>query len=230
MRASATRRFDWLGDVVARAHLESAHDVLTVGSGGGHQDRQLELVVRLADARENRETIEAFHHDVEQHEIEVLVLESRERGLTALERDDLVAVLLEIALERSSRRPTVVDDQQLRGDVAHGPSTVVAEGPPRGGLYLGRASSSGAAPSFGALARCHELGPARQVVERAEHPASLPTSTHPHEVVEDHGERDRRPSRSSGEPSRDLGPSHALATILSPVSVPVLREKQHAQM
>ena len=85
-----------LGDVVVGAHLEAADDValLPLGREHDHGDRR-GLRPRLERATD-LQTVHAREHQVEQHEVGLLVADQTQRLLAGHRREDVVALLGEV--------------------------------------------------------------------------------------------------------------------------------------
>ena len=105
---------DRLGEVVVCSETECLDDVRPVGACRDHDDGQVRLVSRSADLREDVETAQTRHLDIQQDEIEAARFHERQ-GLVAVCRSlHLVVVKPEQTGERVPVQFVVVDDEDGR--------------------------------------------------------------------------------------------------------------------
>jgi hypothetical protein len=86
-----------------------------------HDHRQDCGLLLLAQPLAHGEAVGWRHHHVEQHQVWVRRPGKIERSVTARGRDDVIAVSLEHRLEQAHVLGDVVDHQDPRVPVAHGP-------------------------------------------------------------------------------------------------------------
>ena len=99
-----------LDDVVVRAHLQTRDAVAHVALGGEHDDRGLGL---LADLRAHAPAVEHGEHDIEQHQIRLLLFKLL-HGLAAVIGDtDLEALLVQIHTDEIGDIPVVLHHQNI---------------------------------------------------------------------------------------------------------------------
>ena len=113
-------RIERLGNVILGAELDRLDDVLQVLGSRDDDDADMAQPRVGAHAAQHLEAVDLRHHDVEQHEIDVLALELVQR-LAAVGRLDhaLIALALQPTGERIAVVLDVVDDQDQRR-VGHG--------------------------------------------------------------------------------------------------------------
>ncbi len=97
-----------LGQVVVGTRLEARHDVVGVGAGRDHDDRD---VGHPADGAADVEAVDAGQHDVDQHDVGRLALEGVERLLAGVGLLDRPALVLERQLDRGADALVVLDQQ-----------------------------------------------------------------------------------------------------------------------
>ena len=113
-RADAGRqllRGERLREVVVGAGLEAGDDVVGVGPGGDHDDRD---VARAPDRPAHLEAVDAREHDVDEHDVGRVAVERLERVLAGLGLLDLPALVLEGHLDRGADALVVLDGQDAR--------------------------------------------------------------------------------------------------------------------
>ena len=106
-----------LGDVVVGAELEAEHLVDLLRLGREHDDRHRRAL--RAQPLADLEAVHPRQHQVEHHEVELLLGEARERLAAVGRLHDLVAVALEREREQCLDRLLVVDEQDAGGAVGH---------------------------------------------------------------------------------------------------------------
>ena len=111
-----------LGDVVVGPELEPEHLVDLLRLGGEHDDRDGRAL--RAQALADLEPVHARQHQVEHHEVELLLVEARERLAAVGGLHDLVAVALQREGEQRLDRLLVVDQQDAWGAIGHDRSGV----------------------------------------------------------------------------------------------------------
>ena len=106
---------DRLRDVVVGTGLESLDLVLRRIEGRLHDDRDEREVVVAFDAARDFDPVDLGHHDVEQDQIRVFLLDLLQRFFTVARRDRRVAPRFEPRLEQFDVVLVVVDDQNAAG-------------------------------------------------------------------------------------------------------------------
>ena len=112
-RAASSLAHHRLGHVVVGAGLQPADHVLRAGPRGDHDDRQVPLrPYGPADG----EAVHPRQHQVEQHDVEVVLLDQLERGFPRAGLDDLVALIGSQAEAEAVRmREVILDEQEAVG-------------------------------------------------------------------------------------------------------------------
>ena len=105
------REVDGLGHVVVGALAERLHHVVALRLGRDHDDGQLGRRVGLAHRLQHLEAAHLRHHDVEQHERDLSVLELAQRRPPVLRPAHLEAFLLQAPHEQLAVVGMVVDDE-----------------------------------------------------------------------------------------------------------------------
>src|SRR5205807_1451661 len=103
-----------LGDVVRSPRLEALLAVALHGLGGEGDDRQQPELMLAADAAHGLVAVHFRHHDIHQHQRQILgALDQLDRLLAVGCRDHLHAVALEQGVEREDVADVIVDHQHL---------------------------------------------------------------------------------------------------------------------
>ena len=109
---------DWLDDEIDGAGAHRRDHVVDAAMGGLHDHRQLDA--GLAQPRQHAQPIEVRHHQIEDHAIDpaaVRQTEQLQRRIAVVERERLVAELLQHAFKQAALDRVVVDDEHA---AAHG--------------------------------------------------------------------------------------------------------------
>src|SRR5262249_78412 len=114
------RRIDGLGQIVVGTDLDALRNLVGVRVGADHDDRNIS-VVRIALGRfENLVSVQVRHHQIEQDETELFLLDQRDRLVsTGRASDALVAIGFQHQLQRVSVVLIVVDDKDTRDIRCH---------------------------------------------------------------------------------------------------------------
>ena len=105
-------RVERLGQVVVGAELEPDDLVDVVALGGEHDDRRVGALGQRADAAADLEPVDAGEHDVEQHHVEVALLQRGQPALPVAGDGDVDLVLTEILGHERSELGVVVDEER----------------------------------------------------------------------------------------------------------------------
>ena len=96
-------------DVVVGAELHRLHRGVGRGEGGDHEDHDARR--HVLDRPHEREPVHARHADVGDHQVDAIAADGLERGVAAVDRQDVVAFLLEHDREELAHALLVVDDE-----------------------------------------------------------------------------------------------------------------------
>ena len=111
-RASTTGEVERLRDVVVGPEPQRLDHVLGRVARRGHHHRQVGLRPALAQALQHVDSAETRHHHVEQHQVEVLLLDHGEGARAVFGHRDLEAAAAEAAREHVAIELVVVHHQQ----------------------------------------------------------------------------------------------------------------------
>lgn len=107
---------DGFADEIVRASLESPVPRRAVVQRGDHDDGNLGVSARTSQPATNLEPIQLRHHHVEKDDVWMLLLRQLQGGMTAVGKDNPVALLLEHTAEDFTADTGVVDNQHDRVD------------------------------------------------------------------------------------------------------------------
>jgi hypothetical protein len=109
------RRIKRLRQIVVGAELDTLRNLVGVGVGADHDDRDISLVRIAPDHFENLVPVQIWHHQIEQDEAEFLLLDERDRLVsTSRAGDMLVTIGFQHQLQRVSIVLIVIDDEDTR--------------------------------------------------------------------------------------------------------------------
>ena len=114
-------RVDWLAQIVLRAELDAANDVLQSLDGRRDDDGHVAQVRVGDDLFEDLEAVHLRHLDVEQDEVEGLAPQPVEGDPSVLGKLDAMALRLDAAGEQEPVHLVVVDNEQSRAAFSHAP-------------------------------------------------------------------------------------------------------------
>ena len=98
-----------LGQEVVCPFFHAAHGGIDRGLGGEHDDQHRPFA--RVDAPQGLHAVHLRHHDVEQDDVDLLLLQHLQTLTAVVRREDLVARLLQVVLEELDDQRFVVDDQ-----------------------------------------------------------------------------------------------------------------------
>jgi hypothetical protein len=104
-------RLERLGHIVVGAELQADDPVDVVPARGQHDDRN---AARPADAPQRLHPVQARHHHVENHDLELARRGEPRRGLTVVHGGHLEPIALEVLDEHCRELDVVVRQQHLR--------------------------------------------------------------------------------------------------------------------
>src|SRR6516164_7458473 len=144
-RGGEARLIDWLEQIVDGVRLEGLDGVLVVGGDEHHHRHRF-----LRQMRQHLETRHAWHLDVEEHQVGLVLLDGGKCfAAVGTLRDDLeVGLVAQPDLDAASREHLVIDDERADLHAPTPPETRAAAARAAGASAFGAAVSSGNAISM----------------------------------------------------------------------------------
>src|SRR5262249_44937346 len=111
-------RVERLRQIVFRSRLDAPYRAVELIESGDHDDRNMPRAGARLKPAQDLKAAHAWHHQIEQDQVEILGRQEIERACTTLDSDDLMAFAREASLKKIAIGGDIVDDKNPACELA----------------------------------------------------------------------------------------------------------------